>query len=1163
MDEKALIEGLLAGLVREEQLEWADYQRLVSHVIRRQNLSLLASSDVTISDNETSGAIDIVIRYMSPAIQIGADSNKRQESIFVECKRRQRKLELDDVGKVFCYSIMHQPRALYIVSPFPLGPQAIECARHLFAVDGATPGFLRQTALVHRTLRELLGPNATARESGTAEIRVQTWSVTVEDVFRRDVVADDGHSPAVIEVPSGATVSFAFQLESDDSASVSAQLACGESLLGRPMSVVVNGSISLELRLDIRSSLNVDGVSFAFTKPERMQAYKLPRMEFVLASSASAFGDLRAEEAGKIVESLAMRVGVRIAAISGDAGIGKSYLCETIARQLKKKHGFHTFRAVFTANEDYYVFLALIRHLFIPISDSRKSDGSRPGSVTESELELVSQTLSHVSGSAYSPEDLGELFARILAGRHAAADPAILSDVIESAVRLCPTPQLLVLKDCHLMSPRAAAMLQQLAGRLLSGERQRVRLVLEARDREQPANRSWDETVVALQSAAGDGFLNVRVEPLTLDQTIDRVCNQIEAPSPQATAQVLMRQAGGNPLFLEHIMRDLLQSRVVVRDDSGGKFYRIDHFELFRRRIETLPRELDAFLRYRVDDVLARTPAELQPSMAAYLGLAAVVGSGAGALSQKVPEARIAVAVGQSEEFVSRLRHRLVADGVMTGSLRNPPAEFVHDLMMAAALASVRRLGSFRDAALAYCALLNGESADDAVACGRLSLILGRSGEAVSFFEGGLHLAEANSNFLEQRRCLEGLREVFAAANATDPVSVAHRSTVWMKLVWNELQQGSQYAAEKFIHQARREIRNFSTPDVQESGIDILCERELSRYQVVLDTRRGDVAKFEKSARHYIEVATQQRDIHYAATRVLLMSVHLCLPEPAWEAAQLAITSLPVPNDPTAVSSLYSDVGQLFIVSRPSDTQLLWRAGLEAIDRPSEDLSDRRQHAHSRVNVSIISAILHPGLSQLGAMTDLCRELAALGLMNPLLKLQNCLGALRMHLGDPEGAEHEWRKGLQIARSSSMRFYEWPYLHNLAIATLMRGRPDEAVQLINQCASVLSIFGPYAAKSEIVEPLLVALRKKLHSAKIRRSAIQDFLRVAHHNYEPVTVCGSIVRFFQTCTDFREVTGCNPISGWTPQHTLEHERCLNGQPALMAEGLGRRFLLAVE
>jgi hypothetical protein len=102
MDFDPVLSGVANGLVREEQLTWQDYQRLVAHVIKQQNLRLLASSEITVSENEHTGEIDVVIRYTSPDVRIGGESSARWDSIFVECKRRSRKLELDDVGKVFC-----------------------------------------------------------------------------------------------------------------------------------------------------------------------------------------------------------------------------------------------------------------------------------------------------------------------------------------------------------------------------------------------------------------------------------------------------------------------------------------------------------------------------------------------------------------------------------------------------------------------------------------------------------------------------------------------------------------------------------------------------------------------------------------------------------------------------------------------------------------------------------------------------------------------------------------------------------------------------------------------------------------------------------------------------------------------------------------------------
>jgi len=185
------------------------------------------------------------------------------------------------------------------------------------------------------------------------------------------------------------------------------------------------------------------------------------------------------------------------------------------------------------------------------------------------------------------------------------------------------------------------------------------RFLLEYRELSQAPSAVWNQVVPDISRDLGDRFQRVELLPLTFTQLVERVCVHIEAPSPQATADILIRQAGGNPLFTEHIMRDLLHSKVVVRDGTGGKFYRIDHFDLFRRRVETLPPKLDALLKHRIETTVSEAPMEFQGAMPSYLGLAAVMISGAGTESAAIDEARIAAAIGCSRNDLARIRHRL------------------------------------------------------------------------------------------------------------------------------------------------------------------------------------------------------------------------------------------------------------------------------------------------------------------------------------------------------------------------------------------------------------------------------------------------------------------------------------------------------------------------
>lgn len=1162
-----VLKDVLNGLVREEQLTWQDYQRLVAHVIKLQNLRLLASSEVTISENEHSGEIDVVIRYMSPDVRIGEDSSARLESIFVECKRRSRKLELDDVGKVFCYSIVHQPRALYIVSPFPLAPQAIACARQLFAFEDSAPGMFRQTAIYHRTLRQLVAPARPRAATSVLGVRLETWSIVIEDVFRNELVADETFCPPTIEVPAGATVSFSLVVSCSERSRITARLRSGIKTVGDSTVESTSPFTSLEIRFDVSGGpVLIDGVEIDGDLPGSTVLHGLREIEFVLSSPNSVFGDLRKEEAVEFAERLIKPSAACVSAVVGEGGIGKTYFCESVAKHLNWRHDFNTFQAVVTANDDYYVFLALIRHFFVPISDrrARKQSANRTGAPDASELALLGAILSRAGGQPENLDSFSSLLSRIAQGRYEAADPALLLDAVITAIKSRMRPQLVVLKNCHLMSPRTTALFQLLFSRLNAEGWSNVRFLLEYRDKSEAQNPAWQNAVSEISRDLGERFQKIAILPLTLPQMIERVCIHIEAPSSQATADVLIRQAGGNPLFIEHVMRDLLHSKIVVRDGTGGKFYRIDHFDLFRRCIEKLPAQLDAFLKYRIEAIVSQAPLELQAIIPSYLGLASVMITGAGAQLAAINESRIAAAIGCPQGDLVRIRHRLVAEGVMKGSLNNPPAEFVHDLMAAAALAGVAINGHFREAAFAFCRSLRAEAVNDAVIGGRLCQLLGQLAESVSYYEGGLRLAESRANFLEQRRCLEGLREVFELAGGIDPISVSRRMAVWLKLIWNELQQGSQYVSARFIEQTREQLKQLTSAEVSLTGIDRTVKTEIARYQLILDTRRADIAKFIKDASEYIQIAHNPADIHYAATRLALMSHHLCLPQQAWEAAHLALRSIDLRESPVALSSFYSDLGNFFLVENPDKTEILWNAGLRAIESCRRDgHDDERQLVHSRVNATLIVSMLRPDESQLGNVVSLCNELAARGITNPFLKLQNCLGALRFHCGDQKGAALEWQKGLQIARSTSMRMYEWPYCHNLAIASLAQANVEEAVQWLQKAAATIRPLLSYISNDAAIQPLIDMLKSKETGLFADGEEPIDLLLFSPGTYESVSLTGSIIRFAHACMLAERHLGRNMQCRELMPHLTALPDVPGNSPLLTVECHGDRYFLAVE
>jgi hypothetical protein len=65
------------------------------------------------------------------------DAFQTDRQLFIECKRYRTTLMLDEVGKVFCHSILEQPDALWIISPRRFSAQASDYAQKIFATTSS------------------------------------------------------------------------------------------------------------------------------------------------------------------------------------------------------------------------------------------------------------------------------------------------------------------------------------------------------------------------------------------------------------------------------------------------------------------------------------------------------------------------------------------------------------------------------------------------------------------------------------------------------------------------------------------------------------------------------------------------------------------------------------------------------------------------------------------------------------------------------------------------------------------------------------------------------------------------------------------------------------------------------------------------------------------
>ena len=168
-------------------------------------------------------------------------------------------------------------------------------------------------------------------------------------------------------------------------------------------------------------------------------------------------------------------------------------------------------------------------------------------------------------------------------------------------------PVVLVCDDIHWADSASVDLLLQVMDPVASLH---VLLVLSSRvERGAPGWR----LVAAARDRYGDALTEIRLEPLSLDDSRTLVSNLLQIESlPADTREVVLAKAEGNPFFVEEVIRMLMDRGVIVRDgDRWVATERVASVEipdtihgLLLARIDRLPQESKRTL--RVASVIGR-----------------------------------------------------------------------------------------------------------------------------------------------------------------------------------------------------------------------------------------------------------------------------------------------------------------------------------------------------------------------------------------------------------------------------------------------------------------------------------------------------------------------------------------------------------------------------
>jgi class 3 adenylate cyclase/tetratricopeptide (TPR) repeat protein len=301
-----------------------------------------------------------------------------------------------------------------------------------------------------------------------------------------------------------------------------------------------------------------------------------------------------------------------IVLVEGEAGIGKSRLVAEVRHSLDGvPPGFRWLEGrglSYGRSLSYHLLASVLRH-YLELTD--EDDETR----VWLKLQAMGPELfgtRHDEVLPYLAMLLGLRLPESMADKIPQADPQLLQQRVFVAfgewVEAVSAEKALVLAfdDLHWADPSSVGLIEYLMA--LAWHNPLLILCVSRPDREAPY---WEVQERAV-AEYGDSLVHIRLSPLSSDESRDLVNSLLQMEDvPPDVGRVVLSRAEGNPLFVEEVLRTLIEEGTLIRDD--------DSWRITRTVADTeIPDTLQGVLTARID--------RLDEAMKRIVQIAAVVG---------------------------------------------------------------------------------------------------------------------------------------------------------------------------------------------------------------------------------------------------------------------------------------------------------------------------------------------------------------------------------------------------------------------------------------------------------------------------------------------------------------------------------------------------------
>ena len=264
----------------------------------------------------------------------------------------------------------------------------------------------------------------------------------------------------------------------------------------------------------------------------------------------------------------------RVVLLIGEPGIGKSRLMAELRRRLAEQATeteaaplWIEGRCVsYGRNLPYHLLRDLVRSLL-----GLPSGTGEVLSLTRAQLDEAASALPGDEAGDIAPylAHLLDLPLRIDEEGRARQDPDAIQDRYAAMthrllrVRTVQGPVVFVCEDVHWADPASVEVLR----RVLPLAAQLPVLFIGAL-RSETESAGW-ELVTHARQAFGDALTEIRLEPLTEEESRDLVANLLVIESlPESVRDVILARAEGNPFFVEEVVRMLIERGLIERREG-------------------------------------------------------------------------------------------------------------------------------------------------------------------------------------------------------------------------------------------------------------------------------------------------------------------------------------------------------------------------------------------------------------------------------------------------------------------------------------------------------------------------------------------------------------------------------------------------------------------